>query len=401
MSVTTEHASVAVGRSEISRESALPLWAWVLVSRVIVLASAAGAALFTSRYPGWAPLDPGLSTEHLGKVGNVLGAAVDRWDSIHYLQIAEHGYRLAGDTSFFPVYPLMLRALGAIVGSDVIAGVAISCACFAIGLTLLYRLVKEELGEQIARNSVLLLALAPLSFYFTAIYTESLFLALSVSAFYAARRERWWLAALLAAVDSATRVPGILVLAPVICMWWRSPARPRRALVWFALAPLPLIGFCLYLEARGFGLLAFIHNESTVYARDPIGPLGTILMAVKAPFTTPNVAAGLRIPLAARSYNLIELAVLGVALAALVGCWRRLPREYAIYATLLVIADLWSPLALTPMKSIDRYFTAVFPLWIAAAVWLRERRLTGAVLVVQTIALAFYVHQFARWSFVA
>jgi hypothetical protein len=94
--------------------------------------------------------------------------------------------------------------------------------------------------------------------------------------------------------------------------------------------------------------------------------------------------------------------VLLICRATLLGAWRRLPRPYALYATLVLAVDLWSPIALTPLRSFDRYALVIFPLWICAALWLRDRRrLLLTVLGVCTVMLVYNVHQFALWGFIA
>ena len=89
-------------------------------------------------------------------------------------------------------------ATGAITGSELIAGAVVSTACFGVALVVLHRLTELELGPEAARWAIWALALFPMSFFFSAVYTESLFLAASVGAIYAARRGSWALAGLAA-----------------------------------------------------------------------------------------------------------------------------------------------------------------------------------------------------------
>ena len=80
---------------------------------------------------------------------------------------------------------------------------------------MLYRLVVLELGRPLARPTLLLLAVFPAALYFGAPYAESLFLALSVGAFYAARTGRWAWAGTCAAAAAATRNSGVLLMLPL------------------------------------------------------------------------------------------------------------------------------------------------------------------------------------------
>ncbi len=127
-----------------------PLWAWVVVSRLIVLAASAGGALFSGRLAGWQLYDSTRISTSLGAVGNVLAASSMRWDAIGYLTVAQHGYTDAGSTRLFPLYPLLIRALGWLLGSDVIAGLLISLAAFAVGLTLVHRIASVDAGKRAA-----------------------------------------------------------------------------------------------------------------------------------------------------------------------------------------------------------------------------------------------------------
>src|SRR5204862_381589 len=124
----------------------------------------------------------------------------------------------------------------ALIGATVISLVAL-----AVGLRLLHRLTAMELGAPVADATVLLLAFAPVAFFFSAPYTESVFLLASVGAFLAARSGRWALAGIAAAVASGTRSAGALLLLPLLILYLYGPRADRecapRPLGWRALVP--------------------------------------------------------------------------------------------------------------------------------------------------------------------
>src|ERR1700734_877908 len=132
----------------------LTAWALLASRLIVVLAGVVGVVSEPARWP-WGPTNLGL-----GRVGNVLAGSAVRFDADWYLAIARHGYAAAGKGSraFWPLYPELIRVVGYVVGSDVIAGVAISLASFAVALVLLHRLAELELGRQAAGATVLLLA---------------------------------------------------------------------------------------------------------------------------------------------------------------------------------------------------------------------------------------------------
>src|SRR2546430_8563370 len=117
-----------------------------------------------------------------------------------------------------------------------------SLVAFLVALAALHRLTVLELGAAAARRTVLLLAFFPTALFFSAAYTEALFLALSVGVFLAAREERWAVAGVLGALGAATRSGGGLLLGPVAVMYFASPEPRRRP--WRGGAPWPLLIPC-------------------------------------------------------------------------------------------------------------------------------------------------------------
>jgi hypothetical protein len=380
-----------------------------LASRLIVVLSGISGALLLPRCGNWTLFDPTGLSIRLGTVGNVLGAVTVRWDAIHYLTIAAHGYARAGDTVFFPLYPLLIHALSYLIGSAALAGVVISTVAFAVALALLDRLARLELGAHVAAATVLLVAFAPLSFFFSAVYTESLFLALSVGAFYAARQGRWRLAVALGALSAVTRVTGILLVLPLAIMRLKERGRPDRGLTWLVSLPVALGGYLAFVAGRGFGLLApFLQQAGTQHLHQLTGPLDTVLEAVRSAVfglrslgSTPIYARSIGGPFSSGAESLLLLFVLGLAGLALVVVFRRLPLAYGAYAAVALLVCISSPVADQPLKSLDRYTLTIFPLWMAAAAWLSERRLTAKAACLGALLLAFFALQFATWAFIA
>lgn len=418
----------ALGQAAESRARALRpsrLAATVAGSRVLVLGAACAGALLARRQLLWQAFDPLRLSSGLGSLGNVLAAGAVRWDAIHYLSIAAYGYIGSPSTVFYPLYPFLMHVVGLLTGSLALAGVAISLGAFVVALALLARLTELELGIGAAQATVMALALAPLSFYFSAVYTESLFLALSVGAVYGARTGRWRLAIGLAVLASLTRVNGVVLVAPLAMLrWqqragsrgsWRSAQLWRSPTFWRAQLPLlavpgALVAYLGSLALHGFSPLAPFAQE-VAYQRGSGGPLFTLVRAVQAagggvrlltsgiePIYWPSI----RGPLSLGAESLWLLAVLGASLAALRLTWRRLPRHYGIYAALGLAVCLSSPEIGQPLMSFDRYVLTIFPLWMAAGAWLAERRRARwAVLGAGTVLLGFFTFQFATWAFIA
>lgn len=406
---------VATTRSRVGVR--IPTWAAVLASRLLVLAGAAAGAQFAlGRYDSIA-FDPSGLSRRLGSVGNLLAASTDRWDAVHYIGIAQHGYTTSVSAAFFPLYPLLIRIAAWATGSFVIAGVLISTVAFAIALALLFRLARDELDGHVARGAVLLLAFAPLSLFFTAVYTESLFLALSVAVFYLARHDRLIPASLAAAAASLTHIEGVLLIVPLAFCWWERQGRSHRLreLAGWQAAPLllPVLALgalCAYMHAQGFGWIAPVSNEANpAWHHQLVGPVLGVAMAFGAGMsglwqTLHGVAPIPQVGSFAFSHafqNLVYLVVLAICVATLREAWRRLPRVYALYCCLYLIVLTSSPIPGRSLVSFDRYVLVLFPLWIAAAGWLRERRLLRPAIQIGAALLLFYSFQVGRWMFVA
>ena len=176
----------------------------------------------------------------------------NNWDAGHYVRIAEDGYHLGpGFPAFFPLYPLLIRAVdillpgGALVGAIVVANAAAYGA-----LAMMYRLADHEFGPRVAQRAAWYLAAFPTGFFLFIGYNESLFILLSLAALYAGRRGHWWLAGGLGALSSATRLFGVLLLVPLAIEYLRQvgwrPRRIRPDVVGLTLVPLGVIAYSVY-----------------------------------------------------------------------------------------------------------------------------------------------------------
>ena len=239
-------------------------------------------AIFSANFSAIATNDPGFVTQPFHAVAlNKLVAPAARWDSAWYIAIAQHGYYSAQSSNFFPLYPLLMSGVALVVGSPLIAGMLISLVSMLVGLTLLYRLALLDLDEGAASLTVLLVALFPVSLFLSAVYTESLFLMLSVSAVYAARRERWALAGVCGGLAAAAHSNGVIVLLPLVLLylygprsavptrvagaWWKPRFGVARSAAWLLLVPAGVLAYMGYLAATHGAPLAPFQAAQTYW----------------------------------------------------------------------------------------------------------------------------------------
>jgi hypothetical protein len=336
------------------------------------------------------------------------------WDGAWFIRVAQHGYgHDIARAAFYPLYPWLLAVVGRVFfGHYVAAGVVISLAAAAAAFVLLRRLTALELGEEAARRATLLLAIFPLSFFLQAVYSESLFLMLALAAFYAARRERWTLAAAAIALAFLTRPTAVALWIGVLVLAWRSPIR-RPALAWIAPTPLAFGIFLLVLWQQSGDALAFAHAEKYWHrSLSSLGPLGGIVDGARAAahgvhaiLVTPTPAdwtypANLDLKqVAAVNVEAFAYLVLFVALTVVV--WRRLGAAYGIFAALSLALPLSEPWNVFPLFSLPRFGLVVFPFFMALGALARSPRRYAVLIVCSTALLAIDVARWALWRWVA
>ncbi len=426
-------------RADAERMRALrDTWRALWTSRLLVWATAAAALLTVGFGPQRNVFNPPGLTRGFGRLGDLLIAPAARWDAVWYLVIARHGYHpeLGSYTSaraaFFPLYPLGLRLISDLGTPPILAGVLVSLVALAAALYGIHRLTMLELGIEagaVARLAVLLMAFAPMAFYFSAVYSESLYLALSVGVFWCARQGRWAAAALLAALAGATRSAGIVLLVPVLIFYlygpredraadfpaarpWVPRYRPRADLLYVALVPAGIAVYMAYLAVAGGEALMPFHAQE-VWSRHLAGPYLGVWDGAKAAFAgLRQLLSGQRghvyfpqapgSPFVSAGHNLMLFAFLLAALPAIVGVFRRLPLAYGAYVLAALALPLSYPVTPQPLMSLPRFLVVLFPLGIWLAAWLvgRPRAKLGA-LVLSGLALAFFTAQFATWHWVA
>ena len=421
-------------------------WQAFWPSRLVVLLAGVVGVLSFGPPSGSSPFDPSRLTAPFGYLGNLLVSPFARWDSVWYLAIAHGGYdHQLGRAEFFPLYPLLMRWLGAVVGSDLVAGILISCLAFGVALVLLYRLAALELGTEAARACVLLLAFSPMAWAFSAVYTESLFLALSLGCILRARAGSWGWAGILGALAAASRAEGLILIVPLVFMFLYGPrtdrlptvlsgpsgrepgqslsaqarllarrASPRfpptRELGWVLLVPAGFGAFLLGLAlSTGQGLAPF--RAHALWFRHFAGPLGGVWDGAVAawdglrqlvhgpgpPIYFPKAGGN---PLVAAEQNLILFAALVVIAITLVGVFRRLPAVYGVYALAMVALPLSYPVTPQPLQSISRYAVVIFPLFMWAGWWVSRRRITTPAVAALAVLLGLFTAEFATWRFV-
>jgi Mannosyltransferase (PIG-V) len=356
---------------------------------------------------------------------NLAFAPAARWDSVWYLHIAASGYFSRSATAFFPLYPLLIHLSTVLVGSGILAGTLISLVSMTVGLYLLQRLVALDLSDAQARATVLLVAFFPVSFFLSAVYTEGLFLMLSVGAIYAARLDRWAWAGVLGGLAAATHSNGVLIGLPLAVIYLYGPRSARRmrdrsrrwqpryrvsgSALWLGIVPVGLLVYMGYLVLTHHSPMAPFTAEAD-WGRQFAGPFGAVpkaladlpaevrfLLSGAASMLGPGHGVGWT-----TTRNLLDVGFLAFAVVGLALSWRRAPFAYFVYAIALLAESLSYPTVTEPLFSFSRFVIPIFPVFMGWGAWIGERPVVRRdVLIVSGALLVLFSALWGLWAWVA
>jgi hypothetical protein len=342
----------------------------VLATRVALLVSGALAVRIVGTIP--APVSEALWRVSSREIPNMFA----RWDTFYYLSIAKTGYSwdptvfTYQNVVFFPLYPLLMRWGGMLLsGHPLGAGLIISLGAFAGALVLLYRLAVLEIGERHAWRVILLISMYPFALFFSAVYTESLFLLLTVGAFYAMRRGYLGWVALCGLAAGLARPNGFWLAVPLTCLavWppGRSPSdanagRSVRLPLALLATCTPLIGaaiFSGYLYFRFDDALAWVHGQAAWGM--------PLLGRASAPDPIP-ISSGLFVRMTEVLVYVGNIAAFVAAVLAIRPVTRRFGLGYSIW----IVVNIFPPVAAHLFMSIGRFTSVLFPIffWLAVRV---------------------------------
>ncbi|MDB5579490.1 MAG: hypothetical protein JWR80_4666 [Bradyrhizobium sp.] len=358
-----------------------------LISRAVV----ALGLLFSRKYM---PIDPATWLAGPGWYHQLL-----QWDSEWYFRILTVGYAYNGDPTisqnvvFYPLYPMLARGLMAITGVGAPNALLLVANVAGLGaIVLLFKLVREEFGDELALATVALLSFFPTSVLLSAGYTEPLQLLLIVSFFLCLRRKYYFLAALFAGLAVAERSTGI-ILTPVLVweMWFNRNEKP------FLGAIIP----CVLLATSGLWLfmtyLWYVFGDPFVFSDGQAAFHHGSTLATR-------MAAALKLePFTRMILNDWNpwgwdswLALCFIALIAV--SWFRLQHSWALFATgVFLLPYLSLSGGSAGFVSMNRFNLVSFPLFVLMAhVGLRARWLLIAVIGLFGAALFMDTALFAR-----
>ena len=278
------------------------------------------------------------------------------FDGAHYQNIAGLSYITGFQTAFFPLYPLVTSLISRLLGNHLISSLFISFVSTLISAIIVFRLSR--------RLSAVILTLAfPTAFFLIAGYTESFFLALSLSAYYATRQKHYLSAGVIGLLAAATRFYGLLLLPTLlITALFGLPRSKRKCLSTFVpllplfLIPLGLFAYMYYLNVHFHDPIKFFHALDLWQKSKTTFPLVTLYRYAKIFILVSPSLFQYKIAL-------LEFAFFMLGLAGAVYSARHRLYDSAFY---LLVATI-IPACTGTLQSVPRYLLVVFPLLFVEA----------------------------------
>jgi hypothetical protein len=320
-----------------------------------------------------------LAGPHLGPVDTPLVSApfapLANWDGGWYLGIAHEGYPVSNVRrfAFFPLYPLVLRGITFLPVPERLAASLLNGLFFALAMACLRRLYPGR------DHALLFVAFLPFSFFFGAVYTESLFLFLASAVLLAMREDKGLAVAGLGAAAALARVNGIAT--GVFALAFAGSKRRRTAVL---AAAGPLAGLALWMLRLNWKTgdpVGFLHAQSAFGRASAFEPALLLDRLVET----------------VRHGSALGFWEVGSLLAVLTGAagliWRRRWAEGLFSAAVVLM-----PLYTHSTTSLNRYALAAFP----ALVFLGERvspRVLPILLGAEAALLVLWASRFGRQVF--
>jgi hypothetical protein len=166
------------------------------------------------------------------------------WDAQMHLQLSHEGYdKNLMSVNHQPLWPLLIKIFSYLtLGNHLIAGLVLSNLLSVIGFSLFHRLARDDCGERVANIALALMLAFPGAIFFSFVYTESLFLLLSVFFIVSLKRSNYLAASVTAFFLPLTRLIGVFCVFPFA---WQIFSRRESATKWFYCVS-PLMGLIAY-----------------------------------------------------------------------------------------------------------------------------------------------------------
>ena len=170
-----------------------------------------------------------------------------RWDANYFTAIAQHGYSWLETYDFFPVYPLLIRAVSPVFGYSA-GAIVISWVASVFAVWGVMDVTERFTSRRMAWVAGALLMWNPVSVFLLAGYAEALLVALMIWSLRFCLDGRWWPAAITAGLASGVLPQGIASAVVLVVAVVMADRTARGVLKGVAFGLVGLAGCIAYLS---------------------------------------------------------------------------------------------------------------------------------------------------------
>ncbi|MBI2028598.1 MAG: hypothetical protein HYT07_03225 [Candidatus Levybacteria bacterium] len=322
------------------------------------------------------------------------------FDAVYYLIIAARGYTVEG--GFFPLFPLSIFFTSAIFGkvleldiTQYFASLGLVAIYFFISLILMYKLIRMDYKESIVLWSIIFMLVFPTSFFFAAIYSESLFLLLSLGAFYFARKKNWFLAGLFGGLLTATRIVGIAILPALIYEFIKyEKQKSKIKTLSLFLIPMGLISYMIFNFFKWGNMFYFISAQGNFQNNRSVD---AIIFFPQTIFRYLKIFQTISLTQYEWWVAFIEFSAFIFGSFMIYIAWKKKVRlSYLIFT----ITAFLIPISTGTFSGLPRYILPLFPIFIALAL-LKNKTPKFIYCIVSFMLLMIFFALFSKGYFIA
>lgn len=295
------------------------------------------------------------------------------FDGNHYIGIAMRGYG-GYEHPFFPLYPFLIKFVADFGLQPLISAQLISFISKLLFLIVVIKLLKIDKKVGFIPLFVAVVIFYPTSFYYSAAYNDSLFLLLATLTIFFARKKRWIISGIVAALATFTRLNGLVLVPFILCEYlfdtdtdgwnlssWFKNIRRRIFSYRFLdskiyavlLSPLAFIGYLYYIQ-KNYGSWTLMFSNMSLWGQEKmIFPLQTFYRYVKMLIIYPSFNA---------TYLTAILEILSVFLYIflLIKFYRRIRVGYWLFMALSILL----PGLTGTFQGMPRYGLHLYPFFL-------------------------------------
>jgi len=335
------------------------------------------------------------------------------FDGFYYISIVKRGY-FSGEEPFFPLYPFLISIFTFDAISPLISALFISHVAILAALVMVGKMLILDGKKNLIHLMYMILILFPTSFFYGAVYNDSLFFFLATLSLYFARKRLWFFSSVSGAFATLARLNGLALIFPIVGEYLfkeekdvilaikRLPIVVKKTfsliqiiqsrIYSVVLIPLAFLSYLLYVQiVRGSWSVVF--SSMKVWNQDQITfPLQVVWRYVKIIILHPTFQ---------RNYWIAVFEAASVALYVflMVYSFKKIRLSYWIFFVISILI----PSVTGTFQGMPRYGLHLYPFFFALSLFLEKRQwwLKFLYFATSTILLGIATMLFTRGYFVA